>query len=84
MCGWTAGTDHTLRDRGHAFYFTEYARQIGDVDHFMQIDDGLKYQDWLETAFFPNIQCAMRFSTPVTAGSELVLTKGVSACLQLQ
>jgi hypothetical protein len=46
---------HTLGGRDYAFYYTEYAREIGDVEHFMKIDSSLKYQDWLETAFFPNI-----------------------------
>ena len=46
---------HTLVPRNQAFYFTQYARKIADLDHFMRIDDASKYQDWLESSFFPEL-----------------------------
>ena len=46
---------YTLGGRDYAFYYTEYAREIADIEHFMKIDSSLKYQDWLETAFIPNL-----------------------------
>ena len=46
---------HTLSSRDQAFYFTQYAREISDVDKFMQIDDAVKYRDWLEYRFLPGM-----------------------------
>ena len=46
---------HTLADRKHAYYFTQYARDVVDVEKFMQIDDPIKYRDWLEYRFLPGM-----------------------------
>lgn len=46
---------HTLAGRTHAFYYTQYARDVVDVDKFMLIDDPVKYRDWLEYRFLPGM-----------------------------
>lgn len=46
---------HTLHGRTHAYYFTQYARDVADVDKFMEIDDPIKYRDWLEYRFLPGM-----------------------------
>lgn len=46
---------HTLTGREHAYYFTQYARDVADVDKFMEIDDVIKYKDWLEYRFLPGM-----------------------------
>ena len=46
---------HTLAGRSHAFYYTQYARDVTDVDKFMQVDDPVKYRDWLEYRFLPGM-----------------------------
>jgi hypothetical protein len=46
---------HTLAGRTHAYYFTQYARDVADVDKFMYVDDPVKYRDWLEYRFLPGM-----------------------------
>ena len=45
----------TLADRNHAYYFTQYARDVVDVAKFMDIDSSVTYVDWLEYRFFPGM-----------------------------
>ena len=37
---------HTVHGRPHAYHFAQYARDVGDVDDFMEIDDIIDYKDW--------------------------------------
>lgn len=52
---------HSVYDRSHAFHFAQYARDVGDVDDFMEIDDLVDYRDWLEHRF--SLGCTTTHST---------------------